>query len=265
MIPLAYCLWSSHFVARYRFLAVDAQDCLQVQDDTGRARYCDICKLLQADRMYHDYTLDKCLPLFDHHCPWWYGSVWRDNKKAYMLFLAMITIHLSFCLGVSIWVMVDPRFKAENPHIGFLLVDGLFLLYSLGLTVGFALTNIVWNISGSEKEQGTVWYKLPSGTIVEWKLTTESASKSPWNMGWRENFHLTMGRKRDLFFFWKPIPMVAADPLPTRDLTADLPSQDVELQEIGPSSRNRRSAVQSSSTGYGAEASSRRRRTTDDT
>jgi hypothetical protein len=73
-----------------------------------------------------------------------------------------------------------------------------------------------------------------------------------------------MGRKRDLLFFWKPTPMATAAPLPTR-LPAGSSPQHIELRDRFP--RSRRSAVQSSSTGFEAASNRwgdmRRRRSSD--
>ncbi|KAF3000058.1 hypothetical protein E8E13_000709 [Curvularia kusanoi] len=265
IIPLLFCLWSSGFVAQYRFNAAYATECIQVENEFGQARYCDICKIFQKDRMYHSDHVGKCLPLLDHFCPWWNGSVWRDNIKAYLLFVPALSVHLLFCFGVSIWVISDPRFKNDNPHIYILLVDGPFFLFALWVSFAFWVTFAFTNITQEEINQDTIWYRLPTGSIVAW-IPGSGFRESPWNMGWRENVRLAMGRKRDALCFWKPSPLATADPLPTRNL-----APTVALQEIrSSSSRSRRSAAQSSSTGFEAELSRwsdsvRQRRATDNT
>ncbi|KAJ8111744.1 hypothetical protein OPT61_g5732 [Boeremia exigua] len=269
LLPLTYCLWSSRFVAQFRYTADDAPDCIQVQDVFGHARYRDICHLFQQDRMYHGEVIGKCLPLLDHHCLWWSGSVWRDNKKPYLLFLLFLPLHLLFCLALAIWIMRDPRFRDEDPYIRSFLVDGAFVLLALWLAFAFWSRIALMNVSTKEVEEKTIWYKSPTCTIVAWNITPYNASESPWYMGSSENFRLTMGRKRDLLLFWKPTPMATADSLPTRKPAND-PREGIQLPELSSASRSRRSAVQSSSTGFEAElsrwdASVRQRRATDNT
>ena len=122
-----------------------------------------------------------------------------------------------------------------------------------------------WNISSAEIKEKTIWCRLPNGAIQGWHVNDMLRhAESPWNMGWRENFRLTMGRKRDLLFFWKATPIATADPLPNR-LPAGPSPQHIELQDRFP--RSRRSAVQSSSTGFEAASTTwgavRRRRSSD--
>jgi hypothetical protein len=136
MIPLGYCLWSSRFAARFRYTPADAQDCIQVQDSSRQARYCHICNIFQHDRMYHDFVSHTCLLLMDHYCPWWSGTVWSHNKKAYPVFLLGLPAHLAFCLGVAIWVKIDPRYE-QNPLVVFFFVDGFFILLALWQAFAF--------------------------------------------------------------------------------------------------------------------------------
>lgn len=215
--------------------------------------------------MYHYYATGKCLPQMDHFCPWWSGTVWRDNKKAYLLFLLALPVHLLYCLGVTIWVLASPKYKPDNPNIGFLLVDGFFLLLALGIAIVFWTRIAFWNVSAAEYAAKTIWYRLPSGAIQEWHISAYNFAESPWYMGWRENFRLAMGRKRDLLWFWKPTPMATVTTLPTRSLPLVSPSQHINLEERFP--RSRRSAVQSSSTGFEPESNTwgavRQRRSTD--
>jgi hypothetical protein len=164
MIPMGYCLWSSRFVARFRYTAADAQDCIQVQDSSGQARYCDICNIFQHDRMYHDSTSHKCLPLTDDFCPWWSGTVWSHNKKAYLLFLLALLVHLAFCLGVAVWVFVDSRYD-RNPQVAFFFVDGFFVLLVSWQAYAFWSKIAFHNVSSAEYEAKTIWYRLPSGAI----------------------------------------------------------------------------------------------------
>lgn len=66
-------------------------------------------------RWYHtsDLGMEKCLPLYDHTCPWLGAAVYLHNLKAYVLAATLLPLHFLTTLVFSVFGLV------ENPHSRF--------------------------------------------------------------------------------------------------------------------------------------------------
>lgn len=204
VLPLAYCWWSYHWVARYWQPPSSPGPNKQVDDENGNRRRCFACNIFMADRTYHCPELGKCLPLYDHFCKWWYGGVWVHNLKAYLLFLAFLPVYQVFVFGVGLWVVANEERRRREGWfvVGIGIACGVMLLVSVGIALQMWLRLVRRNRLQSEEQ---IWFRLDNGQI-------SLEEDSPWNQGFKKNFCSIFGSAWSWPLFWTTTPfMNAAD------------------------------------------------------
>ena len=60
----------------------------------ARIRWCTYCRLPQPYRTKHCRDCDKCVALFDHHCPWIGGCVGQNNRIYFFWYIFFQCIEL---------------------------------------------------------------------------------------------------------------------------------------------------------------------------
>ncbi|CAI6314418.1 unnamed protein product [Periconia digitata] len=177
ILPLGYCLWSYYWVAQRRKPVSTSLPNKQVDGKHGETRICYVCNIYMPARTYHCGPMRKCLPHYDHFCPWWMGGVWVHNLKAYLTFLAFLPLYHAFVFGVGMWVAVD---KDRRSHVKVLMgtgiVCGLAFLLSLGIMIGM-WERLVFRLSLEAEDENPCFLVDDEGVPQE--------SKDPWSQGWR--------------------------------------------------------------------------------
>jgi hypothetical protein len=218
---LVYCLYMAHWVARRRdrvYLPPVDRYLVQV-DGPGSTvrRFCSVCEIFQDERAYHCGIVGRCLPMFDHTCPWWQGPVFRDNTKAYLNFLLFLSLHTAFCTAFGIYGIAKKKY--QNAMAGTLVVSFAGFLLASGLFRHFVLELVLRNRTGQESDQREIFFFVSAENRFEGELVWEASRDvdgNPWHLGWRENMRLVLGPWWSWLAFWKSTPIMQLDEYPTR-------------------------------------------------
>lgn len=86
--------------------------------------FCSYCLIIKSETSFHCNICNKCVELFDHHCPYINGCLGYRNHKYFLLFL--------FCfIGYLLVILVDTM-----RHFSEILIEeGLESIYTDSLTI----------------------------------------------------------------------------------------------------------------------------------
>jgi hypothetical protein len=227
---LLYAAWSTHYVARtsrWKPPQIPLGPVVQVKDEEGTARYCNLCSVWQADRMSHCDQLHRCLPHFDHDCVWWAGSIWAHNVKAYLVFLLFLLPYQILILAISIWVLVVKSYQQANMYIVLGVYSGLSLIVSCPFCFVMWRHIVVYNILNGEMGSKQVFVKTHSGIT---KCDSKPYGKWLWNLGFKANFRFILGPWWTLPLFWTTTPLLESQSqYPFRQ---DFPPPEIALRAL---------------------------------
>lgn len=75
---------------------------LTTQTDVPEYGFCETCSIIRPLRSKHCQACNRCVKKFDHHCPWIYNCVGRQNVVPFFFFLLSVFLGLPL-YGVSAW------------------------------------------------------------------------------------------------------------------------------------------------------------------
>ena len=72
-----------------------------VENKMNINEYCPYCRIKKTNRIKHCHICKKCIKGFDHHCNWIDNCVGENNKKRFLIFVAITLLNLMFnvCVG----------------------------------------------------------------------------------------------------------------------------------------------------------------------
>jgi len=123
---------------------------------SGKPRYCKKCQCLKPDRSHHCSTCGRCVLKMDHHCPWLATCVGLHNYKAFILFLAYVSLFCWVCFLIAadwIWIEIVGNAVIEENS----MVVHTILLAVLSGIIGLVLSGFTgWHFYLATSGQTTI-------------------------------------------------------------------------------------------------------------
>ncbi|KMZ56043.1 hypothetical protein ZOSMA_9G01470 [Zostera marina] len=152
-------------------------------------RLCATCKIIRPIRSKHCRTCNRCVEIFDHHCPLISNCVGKRNKRDFYVFIVLGTLALFDGAVIAVQrlrVGFGPPFSmlwfhhlaVLNPGaLAFLFID-IFLLIGATLMTISQTVQIAQNITTNEIMNKRRYYYLK---------TPEGRYRNPFSRGFRKN------------------------------------------------------------------------------
>lgn len=172
-----------------------------------------------ADRTYHCYkTINRCLPFYDHFCPYFQGPLFQHNAKYYVHFTTFLLLHILFLLACTIFAFTKPQLRTWFTWSWVVLVLPVMSFLSALLVRNMWLE---FFFLGTTDKEDIEYYRFVrfrhAGFESTWKFYTEDKTTNPWNLGFWGNFRLIMGDSWwKWFLFWTASPVRHLEEWPTR-------------------------------------------------
>ncbi|XP_017052357.1 probable palmitoyltransferase ZDHHC24 [Drosophila ficusphila] len=167
--------------------------------------YCTTCQKLVPPRSWHCRLCNDCILKRDHHCTFLGNCVGHNNQRYFLGFL----FHLTLGTGQALVYNAMLSWK----HNAFLVSDPLFLVahdYRDDPLLDWKIT------VGSIFKLNFLLFLVPLGMfILQMVMVSRNSTcylimDRSYDVGWRRNFEMVLGRRR----FWTFFSATIASPLP---------------------------------------------------
>ncbi|ETS75837.1 hypothetical protein PFICI_12781 [Pestalotiopsis fici W106-1] len=175
-----------------------------------RPRTCPRCDRKCADRVYHDNTTHRCLPIFDHFCPWVQISVYSRTMKAYLYLLLFLPLDILSTLTVLVMALCSYTSQGITPFV----VSGSFALIALAVGVSLWGPRQWWHLAFNNEVHFEHRGKPRAPQLLAFKDTQggrhvmrlKDFRGNPWDKGYMGNLRQVLGSSwwMWLIFWWQP-------------------------------------------------------------
>ncbi|GAU89069.1 hypothetical protein RvY_01664 [Ramazzottius varieornatus] len=135
--------------ATYRLVVVNG---IQV-----KLKYCVSCNFYRPPRVSHCSTCNRCLEIFDHHCPWVANCIGRRNYRYFFIFLNVLTLHIAVVIAACLfWILTHTESLLTTNGavtLALVVVVGLLALPVGGLTF-FHMSLVARGMTTNEQVTG---------------------------------------------------------------------------------------------------------------
>jgi hypothetical protein len=161
-----------------------------------RPRICPRCDHRCPDRVYHDRGTGRCLPIFDHYCPWLLVSVYSRTIKAYLYTLLFLFFDILGTFVVIVMALTTPSARSIGPFVAtgvFALVVLIFGVFMWGPSQWWhlALNNEVYFEHRNPKQPKFLAFKVTQGGRDF--LYFDDFVGNPWDRGYMNNLRQVLG------------------------------------------------------------------------
>jgi len=77
--------------------------------------YCQKCRVMRSNTVYHCVDCDVCIKEFDHHCPWTGKCIGQGNVRLFYLFLGSTMVYIVYCIIITcvVTASISSNFKPQ--------------------------------------------------------------------------------------------------------------------------------------------------------
>ncbi|KAF7514810.1 hypothetical protein G7054_g14983 [Neopestalotiopsis clavispora] len=151
----------------------------------------------------------RCLPIFDHYCPWLLVSVYSRTIKAYLYTLLFLFFDILGTFVVIVMALTTPSARSIGPFVAtgvFALVVLIFGVFMWGPSQWWhlALNNEVYFEHRNPKQPKFLAFKVTQGGRDF--LYFDDFVGNPWDRGYMNNLRQVLGSSwwMWLMFWWQP-------------------------------------------------------------
>ncbi|KAI0174611.1 hypothetical protein BJ166DRAFT_493124 [Pestalotiopsis sp. NC0098] len=181
-------------------------------NDARRPRVCLRCDAKSADRVYHCTETKRCLPIYDHFCPWVQICVYARTMKAYLYMMLFLGLDIFATLAVLVYAFTLTSSKSHNvmPFVASAACALLALIVGVALWgpkqwKHLAIKNeVLFEWRGEPRKPQLLAFKDSRDGMDVMRLVEFQGN--PWDRGTLANMRQVLGERywMWLLFWWQP-------------------------------------------------------------
>eukprot|EP01083_Nonionella_stella_P072578 195744_1 len=151
--------------------------------------FCAMCREYRPPRAKHCYTCNRCIAIFDHHCPYVSNCVGRNTYLEFLAFLLSVFLLSSFATAVIVYDVISTFVHEDVTAVSVdVILPVLYAIFtfSIALSIALFLGFHLWMVS-----RGLTTYefiKMQRGSKIE------DVERGTCLQNWRSRFCVSTNR-----------------------------------------------------------------------